>query len=127
MNFWSWFWLLVWTFFFVAYLIMLFHIFSDLFRDRELGGLGKVAWVVALLVVPLLSALVYLVVRGRGMAERQMERTVGREKARQQAVGGLAVGDTWSPTDELTQAKSLFDNGALTPEEYSQIKARALS
>lgn len=127
MDFWSWFWLLVWTFFFVAYLVMLFHILGDLFRDRELGGLGKVAWVLGLLVFPLLAALVYLMARGRGMAERDMERNLRRQAAQERYVRGVAAGSTWSATDELTQAKSLFDNGALTPEEYSQLKARALS
>ena len=72
MDFWSFFWLLVWSFFFVAYLMMLFQIFGDLFRDKELGGFAKVLWVVVLFVVPLLSALVYIIVRGRGMAERAM-------------------------------------------------------
>src|SRR5690349_23406097 len=73
MDFWSFFWLLVWSFFFVAYLMVLFHIFGDLFRDGELGGFAKVVWVIALFVVPFLAALVYLIVRGKGMAEREMQ------------------------------------------------------
>src|SRR6478609_8189263 len=64
MDFWSFFWLLVWSFLFVAYLMMLFHIFGDIFRDRELGGFAKVVWVVVLFVVPLLASLVDVIVRG---------------------------------------------------------------
>lgn len=124
MNFWSWFWLLVWTFFFVAYLIMLFHILRDLFRDREASGIAKAAWVVALLVFPLLTALVYLVARGRGMAEREMERTLDRA-AREGRPGVVAGGSTWSASDQLPQAQSLFDSGAISAEEYSQLKARS--
>jgi hypothetical protein len=127
MDFWSWFWLLVWTFFFVAYLVMLFHILGDLFRDRELGGVGKVAWVLGLLVFPLLAALVYLMARGRGMAERDMERNLRRQAAQERYVRDVAAGASWSATDEVSHAKSLFDSGAISAEEYSQLKARALS
>lgn len=123
MTFWSWFWLLVWTFFFVAYLIMLFHILRDLFRDRGTSGIAKAGWVVALLVFPLLAALVYLVARGSGMAEREMERTLRREG--QSASGGLPAGASWSASDQLPQAQSLFDSGAISAEEYSRLKARS--
>lgn len=124
MNFWSWFWLLVWTFFFVAYLIMLFHILRDLFGDRGTNGIAKAAWVVALLVFPLLTALVYLVARGHGMAEREMERTLRRAGTQRQS-GGVAAGSSWSTSDQLPQAQSLFDSGAISAEEYSELKARS--
>jgi len=71
MGFWDFFWLLVWSFFFVMCLMVLFHIISDLFRDNSLNGWLKALWIIALLVVPFLSALIYLIARGRGMAERQ--------------------------------------------------------
>ena len=71
MDFWDFFWLLVWSFFFIAYLIVLFQIVADLFRDRELSGWWKALWIVFLILLPVLTSLVYLVARGRGMAERQ--------------------------------------------------------
>jgi signal transduction histidine kinase len=127
MDFWSFFWLLVWSFFFVAYLIMLFHIFGDLFRDKELGGFMKVLWVLALFIFPLLSALIYLIVRGRGMAEREMEAAEAQMAAQEKYIRSVAGGSTASTTDQLYQAKSLLDSGAISPEEFSQIKARALA
>jgi len=127
MDFWSFFWLLVWSFLFVAYLMMLFHIFGDIFRDRELGGFAKVVWVVVLFVVPLLASLVYIIVRGKGMAEREMERNMARAAAEQDYIRSVAAKPDYSPTDQLSQAKSLLDSGAISQEEYSQIKARALS
>jgi signal transduction histidine kinase len=126
MDFWSFFWLLVWSFFFVAYLIMLFHIFGDLFRDKELGGFMKVLWVLALFIFPLLSALIYLIVRGRGMAEREMKAAEAQMDAQEKYIRSVA-GGTASTTDQLYQAKSLLDSGAISPEEFSQIKARALA
>ena len=67
----SFFWLLIWSFFIVFYLMILFHIIGDLFRDKELSGWWKALWIIALIFVPFLSALIYLMVRGKGMAERQ--------------------------------------------------------
>ena len=36
MDFWEFFWLIVYSFFFLAYLMVLFQVIADLFRDREL-------------------------------------------------------------------------------------------
>ena len=126
MDFWSFFWLLVWSFFFVAYLMLLFHVFADLFRDKELGGFAKVVWVVALFVVPLLTSLVYIIVRGKGMAEREMERNSRQMAAQEDYIRTVAAPKS-SSIEELTQAKALLDAGAISPEEFAQIKSRALA
>ncbi|MGO4603973.1 SHOCT domain-containing protein [Terrabacter sp. 2YAF2] len=129
MDFWSFFWLLVWSFLFVAYLMMLFHIFGDIFRDRELGGFAKVVWVVALFVFPLLAALVYIIVRGKGMAERQMESTSRRMAEQEDYIRSVtATSDSTSSTvEQLSQAKALLDSGAITEDEFAAIKAKALA
>ncbi len=129
MDFWSFFWLLVWSFLFVAYLMMLFHIFGDIFRDRELGGFAKVVWVVALFVVPLLAALVYIIVRGKGMAEREMESTSRRMAEQEDYIRSVTAesGSTSSTVDQLSQAKALLDSGAITEDEFAAIKSKALA
>ena len=130
MDFWSYFWLLVWTFLFVAYLMVLFHILGDLFRDRDLGGFAKVVWVLALVVFPVLTSLVYLMVRGRGMAERTMERALRQadtQDAYVRSVAGSNGSNGSTPVDQLTKAKSLLDSGAITTEDFAQIKVRALA
>ena len=78
-NFWDILWLIFSTFVFVAYLIVLFQIVVDLFRDPELGGGFKALWIIGLIFVPLLTALIYIVARGSGMAERQRARTAAGE------------------------------------------------
>ena len=65
MGFSSFFWLLVWAFVFACYLIVLFQIVSDLFRDRDLSGWWKAIWIVFLIIAPFLSALIYVIARGR--------------------------------------------------------------
>ena len=54
-DFWDFFWLLIWTYLFVAYLVVLFQIIGDVFRDRDLGGFAKALWMIALILVPFLS------------------------------------------------------------------------
>ena len=71
MSFWDFFGLLIWSFLFVMYLMVLFQILGDLFRDRELSGGMKALWTIGLILIPFLVMLIYVIVRGRGMAERQ--------------------------------------------------------
>ena len=66
----SFFWLLVWAFVLGCYLVVLFQIVVDLFRDQDLSGWWKAVWIVFLIIAPFLSALIYVIARGRGMAER---------------------------------------------------------
>src|SRR5690606_29712512 len=74
-TFLDFFWLVLVSFLFLSYLLVLFQIVSDLFRDRELSGWWKALWVVVLVVAPLLGSLVYLIVRGRSMTERSIAST----------------------------------------------------
>lgn len=124
-SFWDFFWYLVYIFLFVAYLIVLFQILSDLFRDRELSGWWKAVWVVFLVFVPFLTALVYLVARGRGMAERQGDAVREARKATDQYIQSVA--QQQSPADHIASAKALLDSGTITEAEFEQLKAKALA
>ncbi|MGC1800635.1 MAG: PLDc N-terminal domain-containing protein, partial [Solirubrobacterales bacterium] len=59
-------------FVFAAWLMILFTVISDLFRDHGMSGWGKAAWVVFLIFVPFLGTLIYLIARGSGMRERAL-------------------------------------------------------
>ncbi|MFD6178947.1 MULTISPECIES: SHOCT domain-containing protein [unclassified Isoptericola] len=122
-TFWDFFWYLVWIFLFIAYLMVLFQILTDLFRDRELNGWWKALWVVLLIFIPLLTALVYLIARGRGMSERQIA-AVKEAKAGTDAYIRDVAG---APADHIASAKKLLDEGTITPEEFERLKAKALS
>jgi hypothetical protein len=103
MDFWSFFWLLIWSFVFVAYLMILFQILGDLFRVQEVGGFGKAIWVIALIVFPYLSALVYVIVRGQGMATRSTIEHKRAEAAQKDYIRSVAASAP-SPVDQLTRA-----------------------
>lgn len=123
-SFWSWFWLLVYWFLFFAYLIVLFQIVGDLFRDKALSGWWKAVWIVFLVIFPFITALIYVIARGNGMAERQVQTM---QRARVESESYIREVAHKSPTDQIADAKTLLDAGVITPEEFSALKAKALA
>jgi hypothetical protein len=123
-DFWDFSFRVIEIFFFVAYLIVLFHIVVDLFRDRELGGWAKAIWLIFLFFLPFLTAIVYLIARGGGMAERQVM-AAQRAKADTDAYIRQVAGQ--SPAAQIAEAKALLDAGTITREEFERLKARALT
>ena len=125
MTFGGFFWLLIWSFFFVFYLMILFHILGDLFRDKELSGWWKAVWVIALIIFPFLTALIYLIARGRGMAERQAGEIQQAQAATDSYIQQVAGRD--NPAEQIATAKGLLDQGTITQAEFDQLKAAALA
>ena len=124
MSFWQWFWLVVEIFIFFAYLMILFQIVADLFRDKSTGGAVKALWVLLLIFFPILGALVYLLARGRGMTERSMAEVARAKSDTDQYIRAVAGS---SPVQEIATAQELLASGAITPEEFASLKARALA
>ena len=125
MSFWDIVWFIIISFAFVAYLMVMFTIIADLFKDPETSGVQKALWIVGLIFIPFLTALVYLIAKGKGMAERQA-RTAEQMREQQAAyIKELAGGTT--PADQIAQAKTMLDSGAITTEEYERLKAKALA
>jgi hypothetical protein len=125
MNFGDFFWLLIWSFVFVFYLMILFQIIGDLFRDRDLSGWWKAVWVIALIILPFLSALIYLIARGRGMAERQAGE-VRRAQSETDSYIHQVAGRS-DPAEQIATAKGLLDQGTITQAEFDRLKATALA
>lgn len=117
-------WSLLTIFFMVIYFIMLFSVVIDLFRDHEMSGWAKAVWLIALLVFPLLSLLAYVIFRGEGMARRSVARTQVADAQFQDYVRDVAGS---APADQISRAKTLLDDGAITDDEYEALKRRALA
>lgn len=122
-GFWNFFWLVIEIFIFFAYLMVMFHIVVDIFRDRNLAGGFKALWIIGLIVIPVITALIYIIARGAGMAERERTRAV---QAQQAAEGYLREVVGRSPASEIADAKALLDSGAISQAEFEQLKQRAL-
>jgi membrane protein implicated in regulation of membrane protease activity len=109
-------------FVFAAWLMVLFTIIGDLFRDHALSGWGKAAWVLFLIFVPFLAALIYLVARGEGMRERALEQQQEAQKQMEAYVRHAAAGG--SAADELAKLARLHDDKKISDQEYERAKAK---
>ncbi|MBJ7458625.1 MAG: SHOCT domain-containing protein [Thermoleophilaceae bacterium] len=110
-------------FLFVIWIWIFISIIVDVFRDHELGGFGKAAWLLFLVVVPFLSALIYLIARGNGMRDRAIKEAVDIQKAQNEYIRQVAG----SPVDDLAKLNDLKNSGVLSQEEFDKAKAKALS
>jgi hypothetical protein len=123
------FWSMLWFYFLFLWIMVLFHILGDLFRDHTLSAVIKTLWVLFLVFLPFLAALVYLLTRGKGMAERAAARQQQAQEQFDSYVRTVATtGDaTASPADQITQAKQLLDAGTIDQAEFDRLKAKALA
>ena len=114
-------------FLFFAWFMCLFWIFGDIFRSKDLGGGGKTLWVLFVILIPWLGILVYLIARGKGMQERQLEQARDMHRAQTEYIKSVAGGSSSNATDQIVSAKGLLDSGTITQAEFDQIKAKALA
>ncbi|MDT2008120.1 SHOCT domain-containing protein [Rhodococcus opacus] len=122
-GFWDFFWFVTVTFLFVAYLMVLFQIITDLFRDHQMSGWLKALWLVFLFLIPFLSALIYLIVRNEGMTERSAAAFHQVKRAQDSYIREVAG---QSPAQQIADAKALLDSGAITEPEFQAIKSKSL-
>lgn len=118
-------WSMLVFFFFFMLLMILFQILGDLFRDHEVSGGAKALWVIALVFFTPITMLIYLIVRGQGMAKRSMAAQAEAQQQFNEYVQSVA-GDGGGAADQIAKAKSLLDQGAISQEEYENLKAKAL-
>ena len=125
-SFWDF---LVWLFWFyivVACIWIFITIIIDIFRDHTLNGWGKALWVLFLVFLPFLAAFIYLIARGRGMAERNAARAAEAQAANADYIRTVAGSSSSSTAAEIETGKQLLDSGAITQAEFDSLKAKAL-
>jgi hypothetical protein len=123
--------LLWWTielFFLFMFIWIFVVLITDIFRDHELSGWGKAGWILLLIILPLIGSLIYIIVRGPSMAERQAKELAAaqsqmdayiRDAAASSPAGGAA--------DELTKLAALRDSGTISDEEFQAMKAKVVA
>jgi len=125
-SFWDF---LVWLFWFyviIACIWIFITVFVDIFRDNTLNGWGKAVWVLFLVFLPFLAAFIYLIARGRGMAERNAARAAEAQAANADYIRTVAGSSGSSTAAEIEKGKQLLDSGAITQAEFDALKAKAL-
>jgi hypothetical protein len=105
------------VFIFILWFWLLITVSSDLFRRHDVSGLGKVVWVILLIVLPYIGIFAYIVTQGRGMAERT------REQARQ-ARDDLRHAAGFSAADEIEKLDRLKSTKSISEEEYARLRTR---
>jgi ABC-type multidrug transport system fused ATPase/permease subunit len=118
-------WAIVVIFFFTMYLMILFSVIGDLFRDHETSGVVKALWILFFLLAPFLSLLIYLIARGSGMQKRALAASQQQQQQYNEYVKSVAgQGD---PAQQIAKGKELLDAGTISQEEFDAIKTKALS
>ena len=120
------FWTFLWFFLWIAWIVVLFRVIFDIFRSKDMGGLGKALWVIFVIFLPFLGVLVYLIARGHSMGERDLEDAQAKEQAFQAYVR-QAAGSSGGSADELTKLAGLRDQGVITESEFQAQKAKMLA
>ena len=127
------FWTMLEFFLWILWFFLLFKIITDLFRDHTLSGWAKAGWIVLVIVLPFLGVLLYVIVRGRSMAERDREQAQQADDAFKQyvrqaaAAPGAGAGAGSGQVDELSRLADLKASGALTEEEFQKAKDKLLA
>ncbi|MFI6010153.1 SHOCT domain-containing protein [Streptomyces sp. NPDC051243] len=121
---------MLWFFLWIMFIMLLFHVITDVFVDDTLSGWGKAGWTLTVCVLPFVGILLYLIVRGHGMGERRRRQMQVRDQAfRAYVRQAAAEGPTGRATkaDELGRLAALHDRGAISDDEYEQAQAKVLA
>jgi hypothetical protein len=118
------FWTMFIFFLWVIWIWILITVLIDLFRRHDVGGWGKAAWALFVIVLPYLGVFVYLITQGKGMAERRADEIRASQASFDDYVRNVSAS---GPTEQIAKGKELLDSGAISQEEFEQLKRKALA
>ena len=117
------FWTMFIFFLFFIWLTILFRIFGDIFRRKDVGGGTKALWIIFVILLPFLGVFIYLITQNDGMTRRALDRAHAQRSEMDSYVQSVAGGTA----GEIEKAKGLLDSGAITQAEFDAIKQKALA
>ena len=120
------FWTFLWFFGFMIFFWLLITVFSDLFRRKDIGAGQKTLWTIFMIVLPMIGAFTYLIAQGRHMAERGAEQQARYQQQTDAYIRSVASGGSSRAVDEIARGKELLDNGAISQDEFDELKRRVL-
>lgn len=115
-------WSLLVIYVMIMYFMIMFTIIVDMFRSHDIGGFAKAIWAIALIFLPILTMIAYLITRGKGMAERNTRAAEAAKADTDSYIRSVAGGSA----SELEKAKQLHDSGAINADEYAALKAKII-
>ncbi|MFG2294429.1 SHOCT domain-containing protein [Streptomyces sp. NPDC048603] len=120
------FWTTLIIFLWVLWFFLLFKIIVDIFRDHEMGGWGKAGWLIFVIILPFLGVFVYLLARGKGMAQRDMRDMKEQQQMMDSYIRETAGTAGASQVDQLAKLSEIRAKGDITDEEFQAAKKRIL-
>ncbi|SEC13857.1 Short C-terminal domain-containing protein [Streptomyces misionensis] len=120
------FWSMLVFFLWIMWFVLLFRVVMDIFRDDALGGGGKAAWLLCVVLLPFLGVFVYLIARGKGMGRREVEQARAQQRAFDEYVRQTAR-DGGSRADELARLSEMKARGDITEDEFRRAKEMVLA
>lgn len=121
------FWTMLIWFLWIAWLILLFRVFVDIFRNDEMRGVAKALWSLFVLIVPFLGVFVYILAHGDSMTKRDIDQARQRQADFEAYVRETAGSGGGGAADELTKLADLRDRGVISDEEFASAKAKLLA
>ena len=121
------FWTMLIMFLWIGWLFILFHVVFDIFRSRDIGGWGKAAWLLLVVIVPLLGVLIYVLARGDSMQQRDVDRARAQQDQLDAYVRQAAGASGVSTADEVAKLSALRDQGVITEQEFASSKSKLLN
>lgn len=118
-------WSMLVFFLLIAWVMTLFHVIADVFRDKDKGGAAKAFWLLFILFLPFLGVLVYLIANGDKMASRSIAAAQSQEAAFKDYVQQAAGTD--GPADQLHKLADLHKSGSISDAEFAAGKAKILN
>jgi hypothetical protein len=100
------FWSILIFFLWVAWLLVLFRVFADIFRRHDIGGWGKAAWCVFVIILPFLGVFVYLIAEGSNMAQRDMQQSAAARAEFDEYIRSVAASQPPAAGAPGTQAQT---------------------
>lgn len=119
------FWSMMIFFLWIAWIMLVFRVIMDVFRNNEMGGFAKALWLIFVIIVPWFGVLIYLIVNGSDMTKRSIQEQQAAQDEFATYVRNTA--GSGSSADELAKLAGLRDSGALTEAEFAAQKAKLLA
>lgn len=110
----------------VLFFWLLFTIFGDLFRRDDIGGWGKTGWTIFVIVLPFIGCFTYMIVQGRAMDGRNRREAAALQQQTDEYIRSVVADGSYRGADEIARAKQLLDNGAISQDEFDEVKRRVL-
>ena len=123
MPFWDLIWSMFMFFLLIAWIWVVVSVISDVFRSKDIGGFAKAFWVLFVILIPWLGVLSYILIRGKGMEERNMQLMMDAAENQRTYIQGLAGTST---ADELSKLAELKDKGVINDTQFEAQKAKLL-